>query len=126
MTEIDSLYRDLLSLYHDCKYSEAVQTCKALISSSAKDDQIALSVDLGHLLCLSGKYAEAAEILPSVIKELESGFPCREALSNAYLSYAICLLNLDEYGKYCFYLSKYLDMIKCSDPAAYEYLIRNT
>lgn len=123
MTTIESLYSDAIRHYHNGKYSEAAEALRVIMMESSSEEALFLSVDLGHLLCLLGEYDSSAKILAISVEELETRGGPKAALANAYLSYAISLLNLNEYGKYCLNVSKYLNIIKDFNPTEYDYLI---
>ena len=124
MTKSDVLLSNVIQHYHKREFSEAVNGCKAVLPRMNDDNSTLLSVDLGHLLCLSGNYVESVQVLSGLVDRLETQDYPFSVLANAYLSYAISLLNLDEFGKYCFYISKYMHLIKESNPEEYDYLMQ--
>ncbi len=116
------LISNTIKHYHNGEFSEAAKECDTILSNKKISEDVILSVDLGHLLCLAEDYIAAERVLSGLVEILEGQDCSDEILANAYLSYAICMLNLDEYGKYCLYISKYMRLIKDSNPSEYEYL----
>lgn len=118
----NKLYCKVMDCYHNGDYPGAVEAYKAYIVKSKSDDPLVLSADFAHLLCLKGDYYEASKILSRIITDLETKEELHEAFVSACLAYAICLLNLDDYGMYCLYISKFMNLIRDSDAKTFEYL----
>ncbi len=118
MIEDPFFFDNVLDRYNNCKYQDVANSIIELITET-EGDKTLLYVDLGHVLCLAGDYSRAAPILLGAIETLELGNEDNPVLETAYLSCAICLLNLDDYGRYCFYISRYMEIIKYTNPELY-------
>lgn len=120
----DSLYSEIVSLYLSHNYQKASKCVKTFLSSCVDEGERTLAyIDLSHLLCLSGQYEEAQPILKRLVDDMESSKdPNNDKLEKLYLMYANCLFNHKDYIRFHYYIHKYLNITKTTNPYACSFI----
>lgn len=121
-SEKKMLIADIISCYQKSMYEEAANIVKSLLENCINHtNNLYISMDLAHLLCLAGKYNEALPMLELLVENVESSSnPDLMVLEKLYLAYACCLYNEKDFIRFLYFINKYLCLAKESNPEAYS------
>ena len=123
MTDEDWLKNALsIDLYYSNKsFDDALSIVRNLKEKHSKSNEVySLDIDEAHLMCITGKYKEAQPILKRLVDVFESSINTDEStLEKLYLAYSSCLFDSKDYLRFYYYINKYLELVKDSNPKAY-------